>query len=114
MFAVVCAASPARVRAQQTGSISGTVTDPDGNVIPNASVVVNQASAGISRKLISDAEGRFRADQLPAGTYTVDVTSRDFSNPAPITVMLGSGQLQTLSIKLNIGRVGEQVTVSAD
>jgi iron complex outermembrane receptor protein len=57
----------------QTGTLTGQVTGEGGATLPNVSVVINE----ISRAAITDAQGRFRFDAVPAGTYSLSFTSGD-------------------------------------
>src|SRR5262245_59950437 len=63
---------PAVVAAQgMTGSISGTVTDPQKAVMPGVVLVVTHTETGAMRTQVSDEHGRYRALDLPPGTYEV-------------------------------------------
>ena len=60
------------------GSISGTVTDPQGAVIPGASVTLLESNGNVSRSLTSNDDGAFRFDHVPNGSYKVEVTANAF------------------------------------
>ena len=62
----------------QTSSLSGTVTDPTGAVIPNASITIVNAQTGLQRQATSDLQGRYNMEQLPPGTYTLTAKSSGF------------------------------------
>ena len=68
----------------QTGQISGTVTDPNGAVVPGAKVTITNMDNGSTREVTSDESGLYRAVLLSAGRYSVTVTSSGFA-PAKIT-----------------------------
>src|SRR5664280_642477 len=55
----------------QTTSLSGTVSDPTGAVIPKATVTVTNTQTGAKRTDTSDAQGRYTIPQLPPGTYSL-------------------------------------------
>ena len=63
-----CAAGPAQLRAQQKDSafISGTVLDPVGGAIPNATIVVRSESSGVETRATTDAAGKFSIFQSSA------------------------------------------------
>ena len=61
-----------------TSSISGTVTDPTGAVVPNARVMVRNDSTGQTRSVNSNSVGAYTVTNLPSGTYTVTVESQGF------------------------------------
>ena len=53
------------------GRISGTVTDSQGAVIPNATITITDEQTKLARTLKADGRGYYVADELAAGTYTV-------------------------------------------
>lgn len=93
--------------------MSGTVLDPDAKAVINAAVVVRGA-AGITRAVATDATGRFSVAGLPAGTYVVEVTAPGFALARLENVQLSSATAEDLTIRLVVGTVTEEVTVSAD
>src|SRR5438876_7184952 len=62
-----------------TGTISGTVVDPAGRVIPGASLTLMNEKTGESRKISSNASGEFSFLTLQPGTYTVKAEQQGFS-----------------------------------
>src|SRR5260221_580159 len=56
-----------------TGSISGTLTDPSGAVIPGAAVIVTSTAQGLMNKTTTDAKGVYSFPSLPVGTYDLKV-----------------------------------------
>ncbi len=93
-----------------TGSISGTVTDPNGAVVPGATVKVTNTSTNQTRESSAGSDGGFAFQALPPGRYKVEVTAANF---APYTVEADVNITQTTSIdaKLGVGGVGGDVTV---
>ena len=70
MSLVLCFA--AAVFAQRTtGDLEGKVTDPNGAVVPNVSVTLTGVTVGYNRSVQSDAQGEFRIQQVPIGTYKI-------------------------------------------
>ncbi|MFN8546320.1 MAG: carboxypeptidase-like regulatory domain-containing protein, partial [Candidatus Binatia bacterium] len=61
----------AAVQAQTTATISGTVKDESGSVLPGVSVTVTELGTAAARTVVSEHDGRFRAPQLPIGNYEV-------------------------------------------
>jgi len=74
--------------AQSSGSISGTVKDSHGGVVPGASVDVNEPSAGVRQSVQSNDAGIFVFPQLPPGTYTLTVEKTGFKKTAHSDVVL--------------------------
>src|SRR5947209_20611968 len=66
-------------RAAAGGTISGTVTDPKGAVVVGATVTVTDAAGQQAHAPVAtDAQGRYKIEGLPAGTYVVTVSSKGF------------------------------------
>ena len=60
------------------GGIQGTVTDPDGALVPQAAIVVSSGS-GSARKLSSDVAGAFNVSRLLPGRYELKVSAKGFT-----------------------------------
>src|SRR5215469_9203447 len=95
------------------GAVSGSVTDPSGAVIGNATItIVNDATKNVERTVVSTSDGLFSATLLPPGDYTVSVKAAGFkSYAAKATVLLN--QTSRLDAKLQLGTVSEVVEVTA-
>ncbi|MCC7341990.1 MAG: TonB-dependent receptor [Bryobacterales bacterium] len=109
VFSLICVPASAQVLY---GSIVGTVGDPTGAVIPGATVKVTNTGTGLSRETTSDAAGRFSMPSLLPGRYSVAVTSTGFSSLTREDVDVTINTVTRLDLKLQIGQVTEQVTVS--
>ncbi|HEY4379443.1 MAG TPA: TonB-dependent receptor [Acidobacteriaceae bacterium] len=107
-----CVIAPDVLLAQQTGTISGTVLDPSGGVLPKATIVVHRPGNILSRQAASDGQGHFSIGGLPPGTYSLEVSSQGFANATRSGVTVTAGQPATVSIQLTIGNVSQQVTVT--
>src|SRR5690348_10764155 len=78
VLALLAAAwSPAAAQGT-TGSLSGIVTDESKGALPGASVTVKDVETGQARNLVTDTAGRFRADALSPGLYSVSVALEGF------------------------------------
>src|SRR5262249_54690276 len=108
------AVTTTRLHAQSTATISGTVLDPKGSVVPGATVTARNDSTRASRHTVSDPQGRFSISPLPAGTYTVEVSAVGFEDARRLSVQLAAGASQELSLSLKLSNVAQQVTVQAD
>ena len=92
------------------GTISGTVTDPSGAVISNATVVVHNDDIGVQRSLTTNSTGTFTAPAIPIGSYTISVDASGFGSYKRTGITLTVGQ--TLNLTLSLKIVGsETVTV---
>src|SRR6185437_14524435 len=65
--------------ASGVSTITGTVLDPNGNVLPSATVLLKSDSSSLTRKATADSTGHFSISGLPAGAYTVSISAPGFS-----------------------------------
>ena len=103
LFASASAANPAADRA--SGSLQGTVTDPQGKAVPGAGVNASGHFGGIRRETRTDDEGHFAIDRLAAGEYTLKAESLGF-HPAVRRIDLGEDE--TVRVELHFSRVAGQ------
>jgi hypothetical protein len=95
-----------------TGTIAGTVTDPDGALVPSAAIVVSSGS-GSARKLTSDAAGAFVIGRLVPGRYELKVSAKGFTAATMSDVMVTGGKTTAAVVKLDIS-VNSEVNVTAE
>lgn len=94
------------------GTISGTVTDPTGAVIPNATVTVTQQGVnGASRAVETDSRGTYTVTHLAAGNYTLNISATGFQAYEAQNVTLFVAQSRTEDAQLHPGQVSQTVTV---
>ena len=99
----------------QTSSLSGTVTDPTGAVIPNASLTIVNAQTGLQRQATSDAQGHYNMEQLPPGTYTLTAKSSGFVDTVLHGIQLQVNQPATMTVVFEkLGATSTAVTVEAN
>jgi hypothetical protein len=114
LAAVFCATGNfAYAQGATSQTISGTVVDSTGAVIPGADVVVKHGGTGITNATVSNSEGHFAIPSLPIGTYTVTVTLQGFKTVVVNDVVLTSGHGADVKATLEVGGVTEQVTVAS-
>ncbi len=107
--------SSAGVTAQTTTStIEGTVKDPRGSVVAGAQMKASSASLAVERTTSTDENGFYRITALPAGTYTLTASGAGFANSNVGSVELTINRTLTLDVQLEVGKVQEQVSVTAD
>jgi hypothetical protein len=102
-----CCLAPAQV---PTGSISGSVADETGALIPGAKVTVRNPETGLVRELTTGNEGGFMAASLNAGSYDVKVEASGFKALVS-QVVVTAGGTSTVTLKMQLGESKEQVTV---
>jgi hypothetical protein len=86
-FAVVIACACATAQ-QITGSIRGSISDPSGAVVQNASVTATNTETGFRRATTSDNGGNFLLLELPIGHYQLEVSATGFSKYLQSGIML--------------------------
>jgi hypothetical protein len=100
-------------RAQQiTGAIAGTVVDPQGAVVPNASIQATNTGTGFSRTATSDNSGAYLIQYLPVGSYTVEVTAPGFKKFVQQNLVIAVDVTQPLNVTLGVGLATETVTIT--
>src|SRR5260370_21766906 len=101
--------------AQAVGAtLSGTVTDATGGVVPGAEVSIKNLGTGVQRTLTSDSAGFYSAPNLTPGTYTVTTSASGFSNSqANVTLSVGAQQLLNVSLKVGENNATVSVVESA-
>lgn len=115
-LAMLVALCPMWAGAQElAATLSGTVTDTSGALIPHATVTVTQNGVnGGQRVVTSDDSGNYVVTNLPAGTYTVKVSSTGFATYQAKEVVLNVAEKRGLNIQLKAGAADTTVTVEAN
>ena len=94
-----------------TGAISGTVTDPTGAVIPNATVTATLVEQNTKTTRISTDAGDYNITPLIPGVYTVTVTAKGFETFVQKNITVDALQNVAVNMKLTIGAIAETITV---
>ncbi|MGD0443141.1 MAG: TonB-dependent receptor [Edaphobacter sp.] len=116
IFTLACL-FPAGLQAQNisTAELHGTVNDPSGAVIPNATITIADASKGFSRSTVSDGQGNYQLLLLPPGTYVVNAAAPGFAKLNESNVVLTVGERAELRLQLSVnGSETISVTTGAD
>jgi hypothetical protein len=101
--------------AQQTlGSINGTVLDPAGAAIPDATVTVTNAAIDFSRSTKSQGNGFFQIFNLPIGTYTVKISHDGFETTELSGIGVQEARATTVNGTLKLGQVSNTVEVTGN
>src|SRR5713101_5705203 len=96
--------------AANTGDISGTVIDPNGAVVQQATVTIKNTNTGVIRTIATNDFGEFSAPQLELGSYEVSVEKTGFKKYTE-TVVVRSGENTRVAAQLVIGTATETITV---
>lgn len=97
-----------------TGTLTGTVVDPTGALVPNAAVTMRDEASGIERKTVTNNDGFFSINAIQPGNYTVSIDARGFEGWKESGVHFDPGDNRNLpNINLKVGSSTETVTVQA-
>jgi len=96
----------------ETGQISGTVLDPQNDAVPSAKITIRNTGTGALREAASDSHGAFIVTNLLPAKYSVMTEAQGFAKLEQ-QVDLPPGGRVALELKLQLGKVGETVEVSA-
>src|SRR5438128_517931 len=113
LLIVVGLGTPARGQSF-LGTIRGTVTDPQGQIVQGATVLITDEPTGVPRTVETGAQGRYEAPNLKPGTYRIEVTTPNFKEYKRSGVVLRSAGTALVDIKLELGARTEIVTVTAE
>lgn len=96
------------------GTITGTVADPAGALVPGAEIQAKNAQTGALYKTVSTSTGNYTLSQLPAGSYQITVTAPGFKQYVRTGITVQVAATLRIDIPLEVGSITETVTVSAD
>jgi hypothetical protein len=95
-----------------TGEIAGTIYDPSGAAVPNASIKVTSAATAFNRALTSNSAGQFSAPSLAAGPYEIRVEAAGFRAVSAKAVVT-TGNVATIDVHLQVGEQKDTISVEA-
>jgi TonB family protein len=97
-----------------SGKFTGTIYDPSGAAVPNATIIMANHKAKTSEMTTSDADGNFNFTELPAGEYEMKVLKPGFAEYKVPKVALDPGRESSHSMTLKVGAITEEVDVLAE
>ena len=112
MLMLLVAGSVAHAQLAGTGAIVGTVTDPSGAVVPNASVTAIDVTTNVKTVRVTTSAGDYNITPLTPDLYTVTVTAAGFEQFVQQNIQVNALQTATLNVKLTVGQASQSVTVS--
>jgi hypothetical protein len=96
------------------GTITGSVNDASGAVIPGVSVEVKNTDTGVAFSTVTGETGNYTAPNLPPGTYSITATLPGFKKYDRTGVSLAAAQTIRLDVPLEVGGAGEVIQVDAE
>ena len=112
---VVCAATFNSPLAAQvtTADIVGSVTDPSGAIVPDATVTAKNEGTGLTRNTRSGSTGDYIFTLLPLGNYTVTIEATGFKTSISKNVLLSAGDRIRVDASLAVGQANETIEVES-
>jgi hypothetical protein len=95
-------------------SLSGTVVDSSGGVIPGADVKIKNTGTGAEYTVISGSDGGFLVNGLAGGTYSVSVSLMGFKTAVLNSVVLNAAVPASVKVTMSVGALEESVNVVGD
>ena len=95
-------------------SLSGTVVDSSGAIIPGANVKVKNNATGIEFDTVTGSAGEFNVASMPGGTYSVTVSLQGFKTAILSTVTVQAAIPSSVKVTLAVGTLEESVTVTGE
>jgi hypothetical protein len=96
-------------QATTTGAIGGSVSDPNGAVVPNAEVTATNTGTNKTATAQTDGEGRFRISNLQPGSYSVAIKASGFGDYSATDVVVEVGQVVNLDAAMSVGGGGPAI-----
>jgi hypothetical protein len=111
---VVALGLPLTSRAQDTGYISGTVTDKSGAAVVGAEVVLKNVAGSLTRNTTTNGDGAYVIPGLPGDTYDLFVTAKGFEKFQAKGVKLDVAQKARVDVQLTVGAVSSEIVVTGE
>ena len=97
-----------------TGTIDGVVADPNGGVLPGATVTLTNVATGVNRMVKTDQSGLYTFPALPPGVYNITTAKAGFKTELKSSITLQVQQAARIDVSLSVGEVSQTVSVAAD
>jgi len=113
LFVALCCAA-ALAQGSQTGGLTGVVTDPQGAVVPGATIdVISEATGKSERRVTTGDDGSYTVQLLSPGTYRLEVTATNFKKTLVTGAVVRITETSRQDVTLTVGGVTETVEVEA-
>ena len=97
--------------AQNSASITGTVRDSTGAVLPGAAVGVANVATGVTLKAVTNADGDYLVAGLPAAIYNLTITTSGFKGFDATGIVLRVGQKARIDANMEVGQITSEISV---
>src|SRR5262245_24914146 len=113
VFSIFLILSASNTFSQTTfATITGTVTDPTGSVVPGAKVIITSEAEGTVRDLTAGTTGVFTAPNLTVGRYRLQVNAAGFAPYDRTGIILSANQVLNVDVKMALAQSGITVQVT--
>ena len=109
LLAFACAAASAQ--SIERGSITGTITDPNGDRMPGVGVMLTSTELGATSETMTDENGRYRFVALLPSTYTVEASIEGFSTAQQGDIVVTVGKTLSVDLAMELGSVEDVIIV---
>lgn len=114
VFMLLCLSTPTRVQAQTTATVTGTVEDTTGAVVPGATVTLINDATHTQLNAVTSGTGLYAFPSLIPGTYTIRAEAKGFAPKELTGVVLSAGDTKEMPpLQLAVGSASQTVTVQA-
>jgi hypothetical protein len=103
----------AALAQSNTGSVSGTVIDPQGSIVPDAEIAIRSTDLAAKRSVHSDHNGAFRLAGLVPGAYELRADANGLTLKRPIRLTISLGSSTQVSLRLSVAEVHQSTSVQA-
>ncbi len=114
IFCLLLSIAPVFAQSTVSGGIRGKVTDPQGAIVPNATVTVTNTGTNKTETITANEDGVFVANNLQPGIYAVEVSATGFTTFKAERVVVEVGQFTSIDASLTIGGGSVTVEVTGD
>ena len=104
----------ASAQVAPTATLSGTVSDPSGAVLPGVALTLTHLDTGREMAATSDSDGKYLFTSVPVGLYRLQAVANGFSTLQQTGIRLNVNTPTTVDVRMALGSLSDQVTVSAD
>ena len=111
LFAIVLSV-PFLVAGAAGGRIEGKISDPKGAAIPGATVTATNQTNNQDFTAVTDGQGNYKIEGLPAGTYTIKVSGKGFKEGRQEEIKVADSSAVTIDVRLEIAPVEAEVKVA--
>lgn len=105
--------APSALGQSVQGVITGTITDPSGAVVPDATVTITNTGTGVSQTTTTSANGAYRFPLVPPGTYLVDIKAASFAEVKASGIVVQASQTVPFDVKLQLAKAQTVVEVTS-